>query len=104
MIAANDEDLNPGLMKSADLLGQETGRFHRRLVAIIKIACQNQRVDTLFQAKIDDAHKSPPRRVSNQVGEVGVSQSKRTQRRVEMDVCCVDEAIGCDVPLPLYLR
>jgi len=87
-------------MQSADLLGQETGRFHRRLVAIIKIACQQQRIDTLFQTQIDDAHESPPRRVPDQIGKIGVTQGKRTQRRVEMDIRSMDEAVRCDIPLP----
>ena len=104
MIAANNEDANSGLMQSSDLLGQKTGRFHRRLITIVKIACQNQRVDAFFQAQIDDPHESPPRRVPNQVGKIGIAQGKRTKRRVEMDVRCMDEAIRCDIPLPLYLN
>ena len=101
MIATNHEDANPGLMQAPDLLGQETGRFHRCLVAIIKVACQQQRVDMLFQAQIDNAHESPPCRVPNQIGKIRIAQGKRTQRRVQMDIRGVDEAIRCDVPLPL---
>jgi hypothetical protein len=78
MIAANDEDTNSSLMQSSDLLGQKTGRFHRRLITIVKITCQNQGVDTFLQAQIHDPHKSPPRRVPNQVAKIGIAQGKRT--------------------------
>jgi hypothetical protein len=101
MIAANDEDTDSSLMQSSDLLGQKTGCLHRCLIAIIKIACQNQRVDAFFQAQIDNTHESPPRRVPNQIGKIGIAQGKRTQRRVKVNVRGVDEAIRCDVPLPL---
>ena len=93
MIAADDEDANCSLMKPSDLLGQKTGRLHRRLIAIIKIACQNQRIDTLFQAEIDDAHKGQPRGVPNQVGKIGIAQGKRTQWGIEVDIRSMDKTI-----------
>jgi hypothetical protein len=57
------------------------------------VAGQQQRIDTLFQAQIDDADESPPRRVPNQIGEIGIAQGERAQRRIQMDDVCPRRAI-----------
>jgi hypothetical protein len=45
------------------------------------------------QAKIDDTDKRTPGGVAYQRSKLCVAQRERAQRRVEMNVCCVNEAI-----------
>ena len=77
MIAAHDEDLDSGFMQPPDLLGKEPSGFHRGLVAIIEIACQQQRIDLLVETKVDDFDKGAAGCVPNQLGEFGIAQRQR---------------------------
>ena len=81
-------------MQALHLLGQEPGRLHRGLFAIVEVAGQKKRVDLLVDAQIDDPHESPPRGIADQRGELGIAQGERAERRIEVDVGGVDEAIG----------
>jgi hypothetical protein len=73
------------------LVGEEAGRLHRRLVAVIKIARQEQGINLLIEAEIHDTNKRPARGISNEVREFLIPQRKGTKWRVEMDISRVDE-------------
>jgi hypothetical protein len=70
------------------------------LLTVIEVTGKQQGVNLLVETQIDDAHESPPRRIPDQIGKIGVTQGKRTQRRVQMDIRGMDEAVRCDIPLP----
>ena len=86
MVAADLEHADASLMQACHLRGQEARRLHRRLVAIIKIAGDDECVDTLCKAKIDYGDERLSAGVADKLGEFGVTQRQRTQRRVEMNV------------------
>ena len=44
--------------------------------------------------------KARARGVPDQFGEVRIAKGQRAERRIEMDVCRMDEAKGQDLPLP----
>ncbi len=94
VIAADQERADPRLVQAFDLLGQEPGGLHRGLLAVVEVAGQQQRIDLLVDAEVDDPHESLPRGIADQCGELGVTERERTQRTIEMDVGGVDEAIG----------
>ena len=100
VVAADDENADAGLVQPPNLLGQEPRRLHGRLVAVIEIAGEQQRVDPLVETEIDDAHESAARGVPDQFGEVRIAKGQRAERRIKMDVCRMDEAKGQDLPLP----
>ena len=54
VIAANGIDGDVCLVQPLHLTGQKSCRLHRRLVAIVKIAGNHQRIDLLLEAQIDD--------------------------------------------------
>ena len=103
VVAPDHEASNAGLVQPPDLLGQEPRRLHRGLLAVVEIPGQQQRVHLLGEAEIDDRHERAPGRVADQIGERRIAQRQRAQRRVEVDVGRVDEAIGHD-PCPSPAR
>jgi hypothetical protein len=56
-LSAYDKDTNSCGIKAANLLGQKPHGLHGRLLAIVEIAGQYQRVDLLAKAKINDPHE-----------------------------------------------
>ncbi len=92
MIAADDIDGDTGLSKPLHLTGQKPRGLHRRLVAIIEIAGNHQRIDLFGEAQIDDGHERLARGVTNQVGERAVAQGQRAQWRIEVNIGGVNEA------------
>ncbi len=54
MIATDLEHGNAGLMQALHLRRQKPRRLHRGLFAVIEIARNNQRIDGLIDAEIDD--------------------------------------------------
>jgi len=92
MIAADDVDRDIRLSKPLHLTGQKPRGLHRRLVAIIKIAGNHQRIDLFGEAQIDDGHERLARGVTNQVGERAVAQGQRAQWRIEVNIGGVNEA------------
>ena len=92
VVSADLENPDAGLMQACHLRGQEARRFHRRLVAIIKIAGDDECIDTLRKAEIDNGDERLAAGVSDELGEIGVSHRQRTQRRVEMNVGRVYES------------
>ena len=94
VIAAHDEGPNPCLVQPPQLRGEEQRRLHRRLVAIVEVAGDHERVHRFVEAQIDDVGERLAGGVAEQPGEIGVAQRQRAQRRVEMDIGRVDEAEG----------
>ena len=76
VIATDDECLDACLGKPPKLLGQKTCRLHGRLIAVIEIASQKKGVYPLFKAQINDAHKSAPRGIADQRGQIRIAQSE----------------------------
>ena len=74
VVAADDKDMDAGLMQPPYLLRQEPRRLHRGLVAVIEIAGQEQRVDLLVETEVNDAHESTAGRVPDQIGEARIAQ------------------------------
>jgi hypothetical protein len=66
VVAPDDEGADARFREPPQLLRQEAGSLHRRLVAVIKIASQEQRIDLLVEAKIDDADEGMPRGIADQ--------------------------------------
>jgi len=96
MIAADDEAADTGGGQASQFIRQERSRLHRGLVAVIKIAGDDKRVDALFQAQVDNGAERLPRGGADEAGKVRIAQSQRLQRRIEMDVSGMDETIGGD--------
>lgn len=99
MVSTDDEDADTGLVQTPELLGQEAGRLHRGLVAIIEIAGDHQGIDVFVQAQIDDPNESAPRRIADQLRQLGIAQCERAEWGVQMNVRCVDEAVHALPPL-----
>ena len=110
MIAPHLEDLDAGAMQALHLARQEARRLHRGLVAIIEIASDDERVDLLFKAQVDNGDQRPPRGVADQLRKVAVTQSEGAQRRIEVDVGGMDETerhggtIASHAPARLAIR
>ena len=94
VIAANDESLDSGLVQAAKLIRQKACGLHRGLLAVIEVAGDQKRVDLLRKAKLDHGGEGFPRRSADQVGERRLAQRQGAQRRIEVDVGCVDELEG----------
>ncbi|GLQ82779.1 hypothetical protein GCM10007881_63020 [Mesorhizobium huakuii] len=92
MIASDLEDPDTSLVQACHLRCQKPRRFHRRLITIVKIAGNDQRIDTLRKAEIHDRDERLTAGVSDEFGKGGVSHRQRTQRRVEMNIGRVDES------------
>ncbi|GLS35709.1 hypothetical protein GCM10010869_12980 [Mesorhizobium tianshanense] len=92
MVSADLENPDTGLVEASHLRRQEPSRFHRSLIAIIKIAGNDKCVDTLRKAEIDNGDKRLATGVSDEFGKIGVSHRKGTERRVEMNIGRMYEA------------
>jgi hypothetical protein len=79
MVAADDESRDFGLMQPSQLIGEKTRRLHRGLLAVVEVAGDQQGVDPLGEAKIDDGHERPAGRAADQVGERRLAQGQRAQ-------------------------
>ncbi len=73
MIAADFEDPDAGLVKACHLRCQEAGGFHRRLVPVIKIASNDQRVDAFCKAQIHDRNESLAAGVADKFGKIWIA-------------------------------
>ncbi len=89
----------PNVMQTLHLIGEEPRRRHRGLVAVVEVARQQERIHLLGDAEVDDAHEGLARGVADQRGELGIAQRERAERRIEMDVGGVDEAIGHELSM-----
>ena len=92
VIAANDEDPDTCLVQAMKLIGEIACRLHRRLIAVIEIAREEERIDLLGEAQIDDAGEGLARRVSDQIGKLGIAQRERLNRRIQMNIGRMHEA------------
>ncbi len=54
VIAAHDEALDAGLMETTKLACQEAGRLHGGLVAVVKVARDEERVHGLVETQVDN--------------------------------------------------
>ena len=104
MIASDDKDLDPRRVQPANLVGEKSGRLHRRLIAVVQIPRQQQRVDLLGQTQIDETDKSTPGRVSDEFSELRIAKHERPERRIQMNVSGVNKAIRHHPPLSKYRR
>ncbi|RWM77512.1 MAG: GAF domain-containing protein [Mesorhizobium sp.] len=86
MISADLENPDTGLVEACHLRCQKPRGFHRSLIAIIKIAGNDKRVDTLSKAEIHNGDKRLATGVSDEFGQIGVPQRERTEWRVEMNI------------------
>ncbi len=92
MIAANDENRDPRLVQPPQLVGEKAGGLHRRLLAVVKVAGDHERVDLLRKAEVDDRNESLARRPANEAGKLRLAQRQRAQGRVEVDVGGMNES------------
>ena len=81
-------------MQPVGLVGKKPGGLHRRLLAVVQVAGEQQGVHLLVEAKVHDADKGATGRVADQVRKRGVAQRERAQRGVQVDVGGVDETEG----------
>ena len=94
MIAADNEDLDLGLVQLSDLVRKEAGCLHRRLLAIVQVARKQQGIDLFDEAEVHNPDERLARGVADEIRERGVAQREGAERRVEMDVRCMDETEG----------
>ena len=92
MIAADDAGADAGLIQPPQLLGQKAGRLHRGLIAVVKVTGDQQRIDLLREAEVDDPDECLPSGVADQLRQLGMAHRQRAQRRVEMNVGSMNEA------------
>ena len=92
VIAANDEGLDARLVEPPELVGEKPRRLHRCLFAIVEVAGDHECVDLLRQAEIDHGDKGFSRRPADQLGQLGIAQRQRRERRIEMDVGGMNES------------
>lgn len=59
-------------MQASHLRRQEPRRFHRGLIAIVKIAGDDQRIDPLCKAEIHDGDECLATGVADEFGKIGV--------------------------------
>jgi hypothetical protein len=64
----------PASAKPAEFTGQKAGGFHRGLLAVIKIACNDKRIDLLIEAQIDDAAEGGPGRGADQISQILIAE------------------------------
>ena len=69
VIASDDEDADAGLVQPTKLLGEIPRCLHRRLIAVVEVACEEERIDFFVEAKIDGAREGLPRRGADQIRE-----------------------------------
>ena len=94
MVAANDKRCDARLVEPSQLIGEKPGRLHRRLLAVIEVAGDQERIHLFRKAQIDHGDKGFSRRPANEIGEFGVAQRQRRQRQIKVDVGCVNESEG----------
>jgi len=92
MITANDADRDAGCGKPLKLLPQKPGGFHRGLLTVVEVACDQQGIDCFIKAKVDDAFKSSPRGCCNQIRQRRITQRQTAQRRIQMDIGRMNKA------------
>jgi hypothetical protein len=102
VISADLENPDTGLVETCHLRCQKTRGFHRSLIAIVKIAGDDQGIDALCKAEIDNGDKCLATSVSDEFGKIGVAHREGTQRRVEVNIGGVYKAkchslVSCDV-------
>lgn len=61
-------------MQLPHLLGEEESRFHGRLLAVVEITGQQEGVDLLADAKLDDPDKSVPGGIPDQLGKRAITK------------------------------
>jgi hypothetical protein len=66
------------------------------LLAVIKIAGNDERVDLLIDAQVDDAAEGGPGRRADQISQVLIAERQCSKRRIKMNVGSVYEAESCD--------
>ena len=91
VIAANDKGLDARLVEPPELVGEKPRRLHRCLFAIVEVAGDHECVDVLRQAEIDNGDKGFSRRPADQLGQLGIAQRQRRERRIEVDVGGMNE-------------
>ena len=94
VVAANDKRRDARLVKPSQLIGEKPRRLHRRLLAVVEVAGDQQRIHLFRKAQIDHGDKGFSRRPANEIGEFRVAQRQRRQRRIKVDVGCVNESEG----------
>ena len=94
VIAANEEGRDARLVEPPQLIGEKARRLHRRLLAVVEVAGDQERVDLFRKAEIDHGDKGFSRRPADQIGEFGIAQRQRRQRRIEVDVGGMNESEG----------
>jgi len=83
-----------GLAKIAVLVGKKAGCLHRRLLAVVHVARQQQGIDLFAETEVHNPHERLARGVADEIRERGGAQREGAERRVEMDVRCMDETEG----------
>ena len=74
MTAADNEDLDLRLVQLADLVGKEAGCLHRRLLAVVQVARQQQGIDLFADAEVHNPDERSSRGVADETRECGVAQ------------------------------
>ena len=74
------------------LVGEKARRLHRGLLAVIEVAGDQERVDLLDEAEIDDGREGLARRAADELGKRRLAQRQRAQRRIEMNVGGMNES------------
>ena len=80
MVAAHDEGTDPGFVESLQLSGEKERRLHRRLVTVIEVAGDHQRVDPFVEAQVDRPLERLASRSAYEFRQVAVTERERTQR------------------------
>ena len=94
VIAANDKGRDARLVEPPQLIGEKPRRLHRRLLAVVEVAGDQQRIDLFRKAEIDHGDKGFSRRPADQISEFRIAQRERRQRRIEVDVGGMNESEG----------
>ncbi len=92
VVAADDEGRDAGLVQPPQLIGEEARRLHRRLVAVVEVARDQERVDLLRKAEVDDRDERPPGRAADELGERRLAQGQRAKGRIEVNVGGMNES------------
>jgi len=82
MVAPDNEDKDASLVQAPELFSQESSRLHRSLLAVVEIAGEQERINLLLEAEIDDPYEGVPSGVADQFRQAGIPQRKGTQRGV----------------------
>ena len=97
VIAADGECLDTGLMQALHFRSQKARGLHRRLLAVIEIAGDDQCIDLFLDAEIDNGNQRLTGGDPDHAGKFGVAERQRTERGIEVNIGGVDET-KCHAP------